>query len=446
MKGLCIMTDDSQKLIAALAINYSNVYYVDPINDFAKVIKNDGYIIEGVNNTVDLEYTKILNVYASKRVFEKDIPGFIDALNAKSLCQSFCDGKTQLEYLYRVSDGDIIHYYSANYIRVSNKDEELKLVAGFRNIDDIFKSRKLLEEQALFKAYNAISSIYLSMARVNVKDGTFHEIKMAKHILENKNLSCDFESQIKNIMTFLASEYSRKDVFEFIKLSTLPERMKDKSNVSMEFLGTKSGWCEMRFIKEDEDENHNPLHVIFTVQVIDEMKRKEMMLKHLSETDQMTKLYNRVTGERKIDEYINEGKYGMFCMMDVDHFKHINDTYGHSIGDDVIIAVADAIKKSCLSDDITLRLGGDEYVIYSPNIVDEESAVEFIRKLSKSFDSISLNGIKDLKVNLSIGAVFAKNIKSPSFDTLYHKADKFLYESKDSGGHSVTICGKTIKL
>ncbi|MFR9099337.1 MAG: GGDEF domain-containing protein [Anaerostipes hadrus] len=72
----------------------------------------------------------------------------------------------------------------------------------------------------------------------------------------------------------------------------------------------------------------------------------------------MTGLYNRGCGERKIIKAIKNNSKGFLCLIDCDKFKKINDTYGHAVGDQVIIAVAQALKKSCREHDIVLRLGG----------------------------------------------------------------------------------------
>ena len=64
----------------------------------------------------------------------------------------------------------------------------------------------------------------------------------------------------------------------------------------------------------------------------------------------------------------------MFCLIDCDKFKSINDTYGHSVGDKVIIAVAEKLRKTCRDSDVVLRLGGDEFAIFMPKNVGANSS------------------------------------------------------------------------
>ena len=82
----------------------------------------------------------------------------------------------------------------------------------------------------------------------------------------------------------------------------------------------------------------------------------------------MTGLYNRGSGERQISHLLQEKTGGLLCLIDCDKFKTINDTYGHSTGDKVIIAVAETMQKSCRDKDVVLRLGGDEFAVFMPEM------------------------------------------------------------------------------
>ncbi|MDO5155759.1 MAG: GGDEF domain-containing protein [Eubacteriales bacterium] len=147
---------------------------------------------------------------------------------------------------------------------------------------------------------------------------------------------------------------------EFSDLSTLEERIGDKKDVSTVFMGKINGWCRARFIVLDRDEAGRLSHVLHTVECIHEEKIKENHLLYLSQTDLLTNIYNRGHGEKAISDLIDDKQLGMFILFDVDKFKLVNDRYGHHIGDEVLIKVADALTKVVGSGDIAMRLGGDE--------------------------------------------------------------------------------------
>ena len=89
--------------------------------------------------------------------------------------------------------------------------------------------------------------------------------------------------------------------------------------------------------------------------------------------DALTKICNRGYGEAQIEKLLKAKKNGMFLLFDVDKFKHINDTYGHSIGDEVLIQVADALKQTFEQAGVCMRLGGDEFAVYAPEITEQNA-------------------------------------------------------------------------
>lgn len=107
-----------------------------------------------------------------------------------------------------------------------------------------------------------------------------------------------FAEQINSVMKILPSRKYVESVLEFVDISTLPERMKNKTTIVHEFLGNYSGWCRERFIRVDEDSNGELWHVVYAVEVIDAEKRKENRLLYLSETDLMTGIRNRGSNYR----------------------------------------------------------------------------------------------------------------------------------------------------
>lgn len=91
----------------------------------------------------------------------------------------------------------------------------------------------------------------------------------------------------------------------------------------------------------------------------------------------------------------------MFLLFDVDKFKHINDTYGHSIGDEVLIQVADALKQTFEQAGVCMRLGGDEFAVYAPEITEQMQAETMIQAFLNGFgilQSLRWKGMLSLSV------------------------------------------------
>ena len=172
---------------------------------------------------------------------------------------------------------------------------------------------------------------------------------------------------------------------------------------------------------------------------IDQEERRGNELQVLSETDRMTGLYDRVNGERKINEMLDEEKEGVFLELDIDNFKSINDTYGHQVGDHVILAVAEALHSTFRSNDITMRLGGDEFGAFAVGITKQDMAEAIIHRLFQHLDRLEIPGLGDRKVSASVGAVLFTGKKAASFSELYAAVDQAMYTSKKITGNSLTF-------
>ena len=168
------------------------------------------------------------------------------------------------------------------------------------------------------------------------------------------------------------------------------------------------------------------------------MKRKEV-LKHLekkAEIDMLTGLLNRSACVRQVDENLKMHRdYGLFLMLDLDHFKVVNDCFGHDIGDKVLVMVSEILKKLVRSDDILGRIGGDEFVIFYRGIWNEEAIKErcedICKKVKEGIDKL-LNAPSSLQLGVSIGIAFAPE-NGKDFLELYQNADEALYHVKTEG-------------
>lgn len=296
-------------------------------------------------------------------------------------------------------------------------------------------------EQAKISSYSALAQIYLSMHLVNVKNGSHKVIKTARHVdtITRELYDTDFEDHMMHIMNILCVDKYKDSVFDFIKLDTLQERMDGKETIAHEFVGSVSGWCRERFIKVDEDAEGKLCHVLYCVEVIDEEKRRENMLLYLSETDLMTGICNRGSGEHKITKLLEEHVGGLLCLLDCDKFKLVNDTYGHAVGDKVIIAVADALQESCRENDIVMRLGGDEFALYIPGLFEKRQADAFVKRVFSKLEQINIPEMDNKKIYISLGASFCYDGEEISFDQLYKEADTAMYTSKKTEGYCATI-------
>lgn len=297
------------------------------------------------------------------------------------------------------------------------------------------------ENEAKISSFSALAQIYLSMYLIDMKTGNFRTIKSVMDIenSEIKEEKDNFSAKMKNFVSSRVTEKYVDSVIDFTDISTLNERMEGINTLSHEFLDESFGWCRERFIKVESDSEGNLIHVLYCIEVIDEEKRRENRLRYLSEIDHMTGICNRGSGEYQISKLLDSNVGGFMCLIDCDRFKSINDTYGHVVGDSVIVAVADVLSKCCGEKDILMRLGGDEFAIFVPELLDESHAEKFINKIFVEMEKISITEICERKISVSLGGSFYSGVTKKSFDELYRETDEAMYRSKKNGGHCATI-------
>lgn len=158
--------------------------------------------------------------------------------------------------------------------------------------------------------------------------------------------------------------------------------------------------------------------------------KRELQLK--SEVDQLSGLLNRGTFVSRVEDALKEEKYGVsaLCLLDIDHFKEVNDTYGHQRGDEVISAVASALRTLFGKRHTIGRIGGDEFVVYLSGFESAEQIGEKMRLLNKRLNATVVGEVKSIPV--SVGISLACDAKD-NFEKLYHQADQALYLAKRGG-------------
>lgn len=161
-----------------------------------------------------------------------------------------------------------------------------------------------------------------------------------------------------------------------------------------------------------------------------------LLLMHLSITDHLTGIYNRTYFNDKIEKEAKNAEQNnqaiASMMLDIDHFKTINDTYGHLAGDEVLIKCAEVIKKSLRNRDIAFRLGGDEFYVLMPYTT-VDGAFEIAERLRAN---IEVSGIgQDIPVTVSIGV--AERISGESSEQWFKRLDQALYKAKNKSGNRI---------
>jgi diguanylate cyclase (GGDEF)-like protein len=175
------------------------------------------------------------------------------------------------------------------------------------------------------------------------------------------------------------------------------------------------------------------------------LKKQSENLRNLADHDPLTGCLNRRALLRASGDLHHRGcAAGGLLMMDLDHFKFINDTYGHDVGDQVIQHFVSVVKSIVRSDDIVARIGGEEFVVYLPGsavALSEHLAQRICEKCAASSYQV---GEQSIKVTVSIGMVQMINTHTNIFSDWLAASDRFLYEAKNSGRNQAWHLGPLV--
>jgi diguanylate cyclase (GGDEF)-like protein/PAS domain S-box-containing protein len=191
--------------------------------------------------------------------------------------------------------------------------------------------------------------------------------------------------------------------------------------------------AEIRLQKLDLD---GKKQFVVIAQDTTEQIQLEDKLKKLAMTDSLTGIHNRYSINQELDIEIERAKrYGntFACvMLDIDHFKSVNDTYGHDIGDDVLREFTTIISKHIRQSDRLGRWGGEEFILLLPEL-NKDQAVHFTQKLRKTIANHSFQDVSQITVSCGV-TIFDQDDTKKS---LLKKADVTLYQAKNKGRNKV---------
>jgi diguanylate cyclase (GGDEF)-like protein/PAS domain S-box-containing protein len=193
------------------------------------------------------------------------------------------------------------------------------------------------------------------------------------------------------------------------------------------------------------DEDGAPRYAIAQVLDVTERRRYEDRLEHLADHDPLTGLLNRRGFDRALTTQVargrREGPDGALLVLDLDGFKYVNDTLGHAVGDDLIAAVADALRGRLRESDVLARLGGDELAVLLPTGGAQEARTvgeDVLRSVRAA--TAGLGPARQGCITASIGVTVLE--PGASAEDLLVNADLAMYDAKAAGGDRVAVyCG-----
>jgi len=338
------------------------------------------------------------------------------------------------------------------------KGKTLSIVRGFSEVallNEFYPTIQLLFVNDELEA--------LKMVSFGKADGTINNLSVGSAILENYALSDitpSFEIKDKrfNVEIHLATNKNNKhlrNILDKAQTMVTKEEMQDLSNK----------WIIEKQIYDQYKLNYELFKYILIAIVMiivmgfyryyivkkinkklieqsKELRDAKEKLQQLAFTDPMTSLYNRryfIESSSSILKLAIRNKTESFVIIiDIDDFKQVNDSYGHKVGDDVIIHCAKKFKELTRNSDIICRWGGEEFTILFPEI-SLHGALEISEKIRSSIKKsiITLKNKEEVKFTISIGLTKVINKDGTNIDISISRADEALYQAKKNGKNRV---------
>lgn len=222
-------------------------------------------------------------------------------------------------------------------------------------------------------------------------------------------------------------QQSRKgdDIGRTIELTALKKGGKEfPIEMSLSAIQIEGQWCAIAVIRD-----------------ITERKKMEAELRRLATTDALTGVSNRRGFMEKVEHELSRAqRYGnpfTMIMVDIDHFKSINDNYGHQVGDLVLQKMALAIKSALRKSDIFGRIGGEEFSIVLME-TEPETAISISERIRSRIEALSIHtGKETVHITISIGLTFFR--EGDDISTVSNRSDEALYAAKENGRNCVVF-------
>jgi two-component system, cell cycle response regulator len=408
---------------------------------FKNKLDQDKLIFEGISKSLNSSLNGNLRKIDYSKGLSKDMINLMDKFNR--LMEIFKDTSTDIDKKLKGFIGSKINKYE-------NPLEDSKEIV--QNLSNLYQFKKEIElDNTKEEIYNRLSEVFTNQFKIT--NFTFIEIDLTKHKMTTvKEIGNTFycKENIENEPQLCRAARTENDVITTEYHHTCPYFKKvDKFHYCISTSISKNINLIINFVFDDKEKlEYLKEKISFIKSYINESAPSievKLLMEALQQSafrDGLTGLYNRKFLEEHSKKLIPQALRDKFnigvLLLDMDHFKAVNDEYGHDIGDKVLKELSRILNETVRESDIIIRYGGEEFIVLLVNVKTEEQAMAVANKIriKVSENEIDVYAGSKLKKTVSIGlGMFPDD--STSLESVIKNADIALYEAKSKGRNQV---------
>lgn len=311
------------------------------------------------------------------------------------------------------------------------------------------KSQVQLENQ--FELVEALTRNFRYAFLVNLTEKTCFILKIDGHIIEetdsHNNIEYSYDKMIYKYVIERVYKSDQENLINALKLDVVKEKLDENNEYTYNyrvFENEDVHSYQANFLKLQGKDGTEK--VVLAFQNIDEIvaaSKERELLKIKSETDTLTELVNKKCGEELVSEaLVEKSSGGMFISLKIVDFEGIITKYGHSVGDEVLIFVADCLRKAFRAGDILFRAGKDDFSVLAFNIETEEAGRRVIERFFKRLENQNIQNLEGVGIYTNVGAKIIEKEEVITCEALQNCTEKNILKCSetDSGETGNKVC------
>lgn len=385
------------------------------------------YVNEGLPRMLGYTYEEFMEKTggtAVGAVYPPDLPRAL-----KMVAECFAVGITYTaEYRMEKKDGTLIWVIDTGR-KVIDGNGETKINSIISDITPLKDASAQLELERE-RYHVALDSITDVLCEYDIREDIFVQFQKVKLHEKTELDRIELPSFSKVVVEHgMMKEEELNQVMEVL-CGKRPQGME----LHTRYIHSNSGWrlsrlrCSVLY-----DDNGNPVKTLGVIKDITDEKEKEIQLIHKAQRDGLTNLLNQEAVRNEVESYLEETygreKRGAVLVLDLDHFKPVNDKRGHLFGNHILEEVAEILKESIQKDDISGRIGGDEFLLLLKE--DRQRSIQTAENIIQKISQMAMQ--EEVETTCSIGITMIGK-KDRNYDDVFKRADDALYRGKKNGG------------